>query len=646
MNERGSFYRKLVYGVVIAVLLFPLSLLSAPTTVVSEGGVLAKLRTQNQLSQSNLGEIDPASETMKLATLGLRGVAVNLLWEMANEYKKKEDWTNLTATLEQLAKLQPNFITFWKFQSWNLSYNVSVEFDDYHDRYYYVRRGIQFLQQGARYNRDNPELLWELGWVNGQKVGRSDEREQYRRLYKADDEFHPADRPPDRRDNWLVGKGYYEDSIAAVDEKGQSLGRKSPAIFYSSPAKSQMNYAEAIETEGLFERGVAAWRLAGKEWTDFGNMPIEHSTGRILYFNEEDDLAERVEELEDELDGMHEGIKQLLAEDLMASLTDEERSAVETPRRQRGPAQDALVHGVLRRLRVSPLDIAARIGEERPEMAREAAAVAAELVDTKELLTFTRLYNDTCNFDYWAVRCEFEQTVDAVQAREKIYRGQREFRENGDPITARKLYEEAFEGWRAVFDEYPQLNDGMDTTGDDVMDLIYQYGKILDQLDERIPEDFPLWDVIEYYDDEREFTQQVVERRERLGLRDDQNAFGAPLDPEIGSLPFAGPVRSSEPSTDEASSDDASETQDAVDEQPEGEIEADADAADEPAPTDASYDSQDGGAEGGVSDQNGTEASEQADDANANANADSDAVTETATDDAVEEAVNAASDAE
>ncbi len=118
-----------------------------PATTTKEGGKLAQLRKEYKLAQVNLGEVDPASETIKLATLGLRGVAVNLLWEKANYYKKVEDWTNLTATLEQLAKLQPNFITFWKFQAWNLTYNVSVEFDDYHDRYYYVRRGIEFLQR-------------------------------------------------------------------------------------------------------------------------------------------------------------------------------------------------------------------------------------------------------------------------------------------------------------------------------------------------------------------------------------------------------------------------------------------------------------------------------------------------------------------
>jgi hypothetical protein len=108
---------------------------------------LAQLRTQYNLGQSDLGEIDPASEAMKLATMGLRPVAVITLWEKANEYKMKEDWDNLSATLNQIIKLQPNFITVWEFQSHNLAYNVSVEFDDYRQRYHWVKRGISFLDR-------------------------------------------------------------------------------------------------------------------------------------------------------------------------------------------------------------------------------------------------------------------------------------------------------------------------------------------------------------------------------------------------------------------------------------------------------------------------------------------------------------------
>ena len=149
MNNNSSLNRKIIYLVLMAVALVPLYLLSAPSFLSEEGkspgGVLTRLRAPESeggygLAQSSLGEIDPASESMKLATLGMRGVAANLLWERANTYKKKEEWDNLRATLNQIAKLQPNFISVWQFQAWNLSYNVSVEFDNYEHRYHWVKK--------------------------------------------------------------------------------------------------------------------------------------------------------------------------------------------------------------------------------------------------------------------------------------------------------------------------------------------------------------------------------------------------------------------------------------------------------------------------------------------------------------------------
>ena len=137
-SGRGSWFglrpATLLALVGIAALLVPLSALSQPADSTSEGGKLAQLRKQFGLSQANLGDVDPTSETIRLATLGLKNVAVTLLWDRANHYKKVEDWTNLSAALEQMTKLQPNFYSVWDFQAHNLSYNISVEFDDYHDR--------------------------------------------------------------------------------------------------------------------------------------------------------------------------------------------------------------------------------------------------------------------------------------------------------------------------------------------------------------------------------------------------------------------------------------------------------------------------------------------------------------------------------
>ena len=145
MNYSSAFYRKITYIAAIGLLLIPLSLVSRPATrdgnndVKDAGGQLSQLRDQYELSQAKLMEIDPASETMKLASLGLRGVAVNMLWMQAMEHKKKENWDALASTLNALIKIQPNFVKVWEYQAHNMSYNISVEFDDYEYRLYHSR---------------------------------------------------------------------------------------------------------------------------------------------------------------------------------------------------------------------------------------------------------------------------------------------------------------------------------------------------------------------------------------------------------------------------------------------------------------------------------------------------------------------------
>jgi hypothetical protein len=510
MTERTSFYRKLAYLGAIVILAFPIVWLSLPATTSKEGGKLAQLRKQYRLAQVNLGDVDPASETIKLATLGLRGVAVNLLWEQANYYKKVEDWTNLTATLEQLAMLQPNFITFWKFQAWNLTYNVSVEFDDYRDRYYYVRRGIQFLQKGERYNADNPQLIWDLGWFVGQKIGRADEYVQYRRLFKADDDFHPPDRTMEERDNWLVGKEWYKKAIDAVDNKGQSLGRKSPRDFYSSPSKSQMNYAEAIEEEGFFERARLAWQRAAEEWRQFGNTFIEHSTGVRLQLGAQQRLEKVVLDLRAKLDAMQPDVRKKLAEEKRSALTPEERQILDTPKEKLTAEQSNKLYPIGQKLVVSDHDVAQRIARDQPAKANQALQLASDLDRESTALLYTENYKRDANYDYWENRANFEQTPNALDARRLMFEARKAYRD-ADVAKSRKLYEEGFAKWRAVIDAFPMILDDDQTTGSDILDFVKHYRRVLDQYEEQIGENFPLWDVIEKFDKESDFAEEKKE---------------------------------------------------------------------------------------------------------------------------------------
>lgn len=601
MTERTNLYRKLAYAVAMAVLLFPLSILGSPSTGVKDsGGLLADFREDNRLAQANLGEIDPASETIKLATLGLRGVAVNALWQQANEYKKKEDWGNLTATLEQLSKLQPNFITFWKYQAWNLTYNVSVEFDDYRDRYYYVRRGINFLKEGETYNRDNPQILWELGWFIGQKIGRADEREQYRRLFRTDETYHPEDRPLEERDNWLVSKEWYLKGERAAETRG--IGRKSPIVFYSSSAKSQMNYAEAIEEEGRFDRGLPAWRVAGEEWDDFGNLPIEHSTGTILKLNDEPYLEQEVEEAREELLDIAPEVTRPYLESLSEKLTPQQREALATPMIQRRPDQLELASQAQRLLAPPESELADLIAKEKPEL-RGAAMRQLEKINTlTDRLRKTKNYKTTANFDYWGLRCEFEQSPDAVAARRLCHQGKMAMIEDADPVAAKDYYVQGLAKWHDVLEAYPALKDTDGTTGDDVMEFIKEYGEVLEKIDEEIPDDFPLWYIIEDFDTDYDFQEELIEHKRRMGEQVDEPGVeatedDAPVDdaaqPEDGdsAAEEASEAPAEEPTADDQSDEQASgeaEPADASEEMTSEPDAGDESAADAPADEDAS----------------------------------------------------------
>ncbi|MEK6235044.1 MAG: hypothetical protein N2C14_10050, partial [Planctomycetales bacterium] len=102
MTERKAYYRKISYLVAIVVLMVPIFLLSMPARGrlsennqnAKQGGLLTQMRVKYRLSHKSLGNVDPASETVRLASLGFRGVAATILWQKAHEYKKKEDWYN------------------------------------------------------------------------------------------------------------------------------------------------------------------------------------------------------------------------------------------------------------------------------------------------------------------------------------------------------------------------------------------------------------------------------------------------------------------------------------------------------------------------------------------------------------------------
>ena len=499
MTSRRSFYRKVAYLAVIAGLLLVLNWLFRPATgapgggTADPGGRLAQVRQQYHLGQTYLGEVDPTSETIKLVTLGMRGIAANILWTKSTEYHKKKDWTNLAATLKQLAKLQPNFISVWEYQAWNLAFNVSVEFDDYRQRYRWVIKGLDYLKEGMKYNEREALLPSTMGWFIGQKIGRSDEKKQFRRMFKEDDDFH-GNRPMAERDNWLVARQWH---LRAEDlvEHGGVMRRQGPLLYRSHAPMCLMNYADNLEKDGIFgEVAKLAWRAAAADWDRYGMLEMPSSFVKTVRLGEKELYQARAVKLFAELEALAPGLRVKLAEEKRARLSDTQRQVLALPGGKLTADQAELAAEALEKLKVKHAEVARRVASDRRAKAEQ---VAADLSHAEEMVSAITHEREIVNYDYWRLRAQVEQTDEQLTAREAVHRGDRYYAE-GEPLPARKAYEEGMASWRKVLDRFPLLVADR-TTVDDLMDVIKHYKRTLDQLDEPFPKKFILQDIIDQH---------------------------------------------------------------------------------------------------------------------------------------------------
>ncbi|HEY6564443.1 MAG TPA: hypothetical protein VIY86_08090 [Pirellulaceae bacterium] len=529
MNRGSAFRRKILYLAAIAVLFVPISYLSAPATTRSEGGVLSQMRKEERLSPAQLGKIDPASASMSLATLGMRGVAANLLWGRAHHFQMTENFDGLMSTLAQIAKLQPNFVAVWQHQAWNVSYNASVEFDDYRHRYAWVKKGLDFLIEGTTYNRDEPLLLWDGGWFFGHKLGRADEYLQFRRLFRGDTDFHrklpfmnSRERPnlldvngPDQLpDNWRVAHNWFrvaEQAVASgasltrlathyverdrnvVGKKQTPLRGKNPLIFYSDPPKALINYADAIEKDGyLDEISLVAWRKAGQAWDEYGNLPILSTYGVPIRLNELEQRQERLIKSSRELARLLPGVLETILKERQEALSQEEKDLMARPLEDLAADEQQVLFAANAKLEVRPSDVAARAPA---EIRDQAIRLARGMEEDRQQIEIITSYRDIVNFMNWKQRCQAEQEPNTLQARKKVYDAEKAF-DASDLESSRRLFEEGWQHWATMFEKYPIFID--DVEGEIVAESIVKYKRLLDQLNEPFPPPgFPLMKLLE-----------------------------------------------------------------------------------------------------------------------------------------------------
>ncbi|MCH2369082.1 MAG: hypothetical protein MK324_00930 [Pirellulales bacterium] len=508
MNLETSFKRKVSYITGIVLLLFPLFYLGQPSTSDADGGrggKLAQLRAENYLAQSNLGEIDPVSSTMQLATFGLRPIAVIVLWEKATRFQKMEDYDNVTATVNQISKLQPNFVSIWKFQAHNLAYNISVDFDNYRHRYQWVRRGIDFLMEGTQYNSQDAKLVQEVGAYTGSKIGGSDEKRQFRRLFAEDDPFHQrmedyglemdsqlvagVDGKPD---NWKVANRWYQKSEAVAKFSDGGI-RGDWLRFYERKPQALIYYAISLEDDGYLDTNAQqAFATAQAGLVELGTLDILSTfTRTTLRLNQGAEFQRKLDNMRGEMDKLGPGVRQAEKEKRFNELSKPQQEAMNLAPELRTEYHERMIQEANQALFVSEIDIANAMPDGVKDRALALAAEAEAMAIKADAVNYMR---SMINYDYWLRRCEMEQLDLAINAR-KTTAAADELFIAARLQPAREEYEKAWAMWTNIFEKYPSMI--TKDTGQNLMPSIANYVELLSQFDEEVPQGFALQELVD-----------------------------------------------------------------------------------------------------------------------------------------------------
>jgi hypothetical protein len=432
---------------------------------------LDPVKAKYQLGEATIGQVDAGSFMLKLALLGgARGIAANVLWTKAIELQKVQEWDRLEATVDLITKLQPHFLAVWTFQSWNLAYNVSVEWDAPEDKYVWIKKGIQFAADGVAKNKNSPDLIWDTASIYYHKIGFSDESIILRRLFRDDDDDGFKTDPMEnqvRNDNFQLAHGWFVRAVKLVDDGGQRLtsaieanpnfvdpppqrkGRPGDLAFRSMPSHAQTRYAAGLEKQSV--KGIqptfgevarAEWGKALAEWSEFGKYTYpSHNDIEV-----QGKLVHQPIRLDD-----------VLRQNELAKLADDTNYWAQ----------------VL----------------ELPTVTKEEAQRL-----TANKIHWTQRWADQVNYPYWTDRAKTEMEPQGVEARKLFYEGTRAYK-SGDYPEAGKKFKEGLVLWDDLLKRHPVYrNDSLNQK--DTGLILRRYTRVLANLSEPIPDDLPFKDLL------------------------------------------------------------------------------------------------------------------------------------------------------
>ncbi len=155
-----------------------LLLLLAAALLAGSGQVQKSLNRDRQtLDLTRTTPLKNAPPLLAFTTValgGFRGLISNFLWIRANELQQANKYFEMVQLADWITDLEPHFPQVWAYQAWNMAWNISVNFNDFADRWRWVQRGIDLLRDdGLRYNPNSILLYFNLSWIFQSKMGQN-----------------------------------------------------------------------------------------------------------------------------------------------------------------------------------------------------------------------------------------------------------------------------------------------------------------------------------------------------------------------------------------------------------------------------------------------------------------------------------------
>ena len=134
---------------------------------------MAEIVKEDKLVDENFAAegTPPVVAVSTMALGGFRGLIADILWIRAGDLQQQGKYYELVQLSDWILKLQPKFAAAAAHMGWNMAYNVSVACKRPEDRWRWVRRGIQLMQDAVTMNPNDPTVYHELGWIYQHKLG-------------------------------------------------------------------------------------------------------------------------------------------------------------------------------------------------------------------------------------------------------------------------------------------------------------------------------------------------------------------------------------------------------------------------------------------------------------------------------------------